>query len=119
MPDEARNALGGYLYQIVAGAGLAARAIEVSDNERGELLYTLIIEARNARVLHEVHGEDLMIRRQNAADNIERFCLKASRRRPTLQGERVRRALIRIARSFPLIRPWSAARRTGSRTRRS
>jgi hypothetical protein len=32
---------------------------------------------------------------------VERFCLKTYRRRPTLQGERVRRALVRIARSFP------------------
>jgi hypothetical protein len=69
MSDGARNALGGYLYQIVAGAGLAARAVEVSDDERGELLYALIIEARNARVLHEMHGEDLVLRREDAADN--------------------------------------------------
>lgn len=69
MIDGARNALGGYLFQIIAGAGLAARAHEVSDDNREELLYSLIIEARNARVLHEVHGEDLVLRREEAADN--------------------------------------------------
>jgi hypothetical protein len=36
---------------------------------------------------------------------VERFCLKANRRRPTLQGERVRRALVRIAKSFPADQP--------------
>jgi hypothetical protein len=69
MSDGARNALGGYLYQIVGGAGLAARAVEVSGEEGGELLYALIIEARNARVLHEVHGEDVVLRREDAAGN--------------------------------------------------
>lgn len=69
MIDGARNALGGYLYQIVAGAGLAARAVEVSGEDQGEFLYSLIIEARNSRVLHEVHGEDLVLRREGAAGN--------------------------------------------------
>src|SRR5437763_1332255 len=69
MSDGARNALGGYLYQIVGGAGLAARAVEVSDDDRGDLLCALIIEASQARVLHEVHGEDLVLRRQDAPDN--------------------------------------------------
>lgn len=67
--DGARNALGGYLYQIVAGAGLAARAVEVAKDDPSELLYCLIIEARNARVLHEVHGEDLVLRREDAGSN--------------------------------------------------
>lgn len=69
MIDGARNALGGYLYQIVGGTGLTARAVDLSDDEEGELLCELIIEARNARVLHEVHGEDLMLRREDAAEN--------------------------------------------------
>ena len=69
MNDGARNALGGYLYQIVAGAGLAARTVDVSVDEPGELLYALIIEAKKARVLHEMHGEDLVLRREEAAAN--------------------------------------------------
>jgi hypothetical protein len=36
-----------------------------------------------------------------SAEFVERFCMKTNRRRPTLHGERVRRALIRIARLFP------------------
>jgi hypothetical protein len=67
MSDGARNALGGYLYQIVAGAGVAARAVEVSGEDEGELLYSLIIEARNARVLHEVHDEDIVLQPKEAA----------------------------------------------------
>jgi energy-coupling factor transporter ATP-binding protein EcfA2 len=67
MIDGARNALGGYLYQILAGAGLAARAVECRDEQ--ELLCALIIEARNARILYEMHGEDLVFRREDAASN--------------------------------------------------
>jgi hypothetical protein len=69
MNDGARNALCGYLYQIVAGAGLAALAVEVSDDEQGDLLCALIIKAREARILHEMHGQDLLLHRQDAADN--------------------------------------------------
>src|SRR4029077_5123130 len=69
MTDGARNALGGYLYQIVGAAGLSARAVVVSDDERRDLLYVLIIEARNACVLHEMHGEDLMLRRTGTDAN--------------------------------------------------
>jgi hypothetical protein len=50
---------GGNLYQIVAGECLAARAVEVSDDERGELLYAVIVEARNARVLPTCTGRTL------------------------------------------------------------
>src|SRR4051794_17058287 len=68
MSDGARDALAGYLYQIVGGAGLAARALERSD-EHGIILCSLIIEARKSRVLHEVHGEDVVLRREIAGDN--------------------------------------------------
>jgi len=68
MSDGARDALAGYLYQIVGAAGLSARAIERSD-ERGNLTCALVIEARGAKVLHEVRGQDVMMRREEADQN--------------------------------------------------
>src|SRR5437660_1439691 len=69
MADGARDALGGYLYQIVGGAGLTARAVGGVD-ERGDLTCSLIIEARRSRVYHELHGEDVVLRRDDATGDV-------------------------------------------------
>jgi hypothetical protein len=68
MSDGARDALAGYLYQIIGAFGLKARAIDGAD-EKSELLCTLFIEAERARVMHEVHGQDVLIRREEADHN--------------------------------------------------
>lgn len=60
MTDGARDALAGYLFQILGAAGLSARACGgIDDLDR--LSCDLVVLARQARILHEVHGEDVVL----------------------------------------------------------
>ena len=63
MQDGARNAFTGYLYQFVGVASLRARAITVSDLE-AELAFDLVASVDNGQLVHELHGQDAVIRAQ-------------------------------------------------------
>jgi hypothetical protein len=60
MSDGARDALAGYLYQILAAAGIGARAHGGMD-DLGQLTCDLVLLARQTRILHEVHEQDVVL----------------------------------------------------------
>ena len=60
LSDGAREALAGYLYQIIGGAGLSAHGSGGHDDVRG-LDCELVVLAEESRILHEVHGEDVVL----------------------------------------------------------
>jgi len=82
MVDGAREALAGYLYQILAATGLSARARGGMD-DLDELTCNLVVLARRSRILHEVHGQDASLQDVAGAANEEtaiqfKFSRKAS-----------------------------------------
>jgi hypothetical protein len=60
MRDGARDALAGYLYQILAAAGIGARAHGGLD-DLDQLTCDLVLLARQSRILHEVHDLDVVL----------------------------------------------------------
>jgi hypothetical protein len=78
MSDGARDALAGYLYQIFAAAGIGARAHGGLDGA-DQLTCDLVLLARQSRILHEVHGEDVVLQQQGPANEATAVQFKFSR----------------------------------------
>jgi hypothetical protein len=78
MSDGARDALAGYLYQILAAAGIGARAHGGMDDQ-GQLTCDLVLLARQSRILHEVHQEDVVLQPHEPADGATAVQFKFSR----------------------------------------
>jgi hypothetical protein len=79
MSDGARDALAGYLYQIFAAAGIGARAHGGLD-DADHLTCDLVLLARQARILHEAHGEDVVFQQPGPANEATAVQVKFSRR---------------------------------------
>jgi hypothetical protein len=78
MRDGARDALAGYLYQIFAAAGIGARAHGGLDDD-DHLTCDLVLMAQQSRILHEVHGEDVVLQQAGAANEATAVQFKFSR----------------------------------------
>jgi hypothetical protein len=78
MSDGARDALAGYLYQIFAAAGIGARACGGLD-DTDQRTCDLVLLARQSRILHEVHGEDVVLQPQEPANEATAVQFKFSR----------------------------------------
>jgi hypothetical protein len=78
MSDGARDALAGYLYQILAAAGIGARA-HGGMNDLDQLTCDLMLLARQSCILHEAHGEDVVLQHQGLADEATAVQFKFSR----------------------------------------
>jgi hypothetical protein len=74
MQDGARNAFTGYLYQFLGVASLRARAITASDLEV-ELACDLVACIENGQLVHELHGQDAVVRVEPDA-NIENVAIQ-------------------------------------------
>jgi hypothetical protein len=78
MRDGARDALAGYLYQILAAAGIGARAHGGMD-DLGQLTCDLVLLARQSRILHEVHEQDVVLQPHEPAGEATAVQFKFSR----------------------------------------
>ena len=77
MSDGARDALAGYLYQILGATGIGARAHGGLD-DADQLTCDLVLLAQQSRILHEVH-EDVLLQHNAAANEATAVQFKYSR----------------------------------------